>query len=396
MPGSCCMMKCVVSLCITEGQVPPSATEKGGEKQVNDKDKFDTFTERARKVLSLAQEEAQRFQHNYIGTEHLLLGLVREGEGVAAKVLSNLGVELNKVRSAVEFIIGRGDRIVLGEISLSPRAKKVIELAVDEARRLNHHSIGTEHLLLGLVREGEGIAAGVLESLGVNLEKVRTQTIQVLSQSGSPHERDAKHSKTPTIDQMGIDLTAAARAGTLDPVIGRAQDIEPLIQILSRRNKTNPALIGEPGVGKTAIVEGLAQRLVAGEVPETLAGKRLLTLDVGSLVAGTKYRGEFEERLKKIIEEIRNSRDCIIFIDEVHTLVGAGAAEGAVDAANILKPALHQAELQCISANTLDQYRKDIEAEAALQLRFHQVIFREPSIEETLEILKGVRERYET
>jgi len=298
--------------------------------------------------LSLAQEEAQRFQHNYIGTEHLLLGLVREGEGVAAKVLSNLGVELNKVRSAVEFIIGRGDRIVLGEIGLTPRAKKVIELAVDEARRLNHHYIGTEHLLLGLVREGEGIAAGVLESLGVNLEKVRTQTIQVLSQSGAPHERDAKHSKTPTIDQMGIDLTAAARAGTLDPVIGRHQEIERVIQILSRRTKNNPALIGEPGVGKSAIVEGLAQRLIAGEVPETLAGKRLLTLDVGSLVAGTKYRGEFEERLKKIIEEIRNSRDCIIFIDEVHTLVGAGAAEGAVDAANILKPALARGELQCM------------------------------------------------
>jgi len=362
---------------------------------VNDKDRFDKFTERARKVLSLAQEEAQRFQHNYIGTEHLLLGLVREGEGVAAKVLSNLGVELNKVRSAVEFIIGRGDRIVLGEIGLTPRAKKVIELAVDEARRLNHHYIGTEHLLLGLVREGEGIAAGVLESLGVNLEKVRTQTIQVLSQSGAPHERDAKHSKTPTIDQMGMDLTAAARAGTLDPVIGRHQEIERVIQILSRRTKNNPALIGEPGVGKSAIVDGLAQRLVAGEVPETLAGKRLLTLDVRSLVAGTKYRGEFEERLKKIIEEIRSSKDCIIFIDEVHTLVGAGAAEGAVDAANILKPALARGELQCIGATTLDEYRKYIERDAALQRRFQEVIVREPTLEETLEILKGIRERYE-
>jgi len=362
---------------------------------VNDRDRFDKFTERARKVLSLAQEEAQRFQHNYIGTEHLLLGLVREGEGVAAKVLANLGVELNKVRSAVEFIIGRGDRIVLGEIGLTPRAKKVIELAVDEARRLNHHYIGTEHLLLGLVREGEGIAAGVLESLGVNLEKVRTQTIQVLSQSGTPHERDAKHSKTPTIDQMGIDLTAAARGGTLDPVIGRHQEIERVIQILSRRTKNNPALIGEPGVGKSAIVEGLAQRLISGEVPETLAGKRLLTLDVGSLVAGTKYRGEFEERLKKIIEEIRNSRDCIIFIDEVHTLVGAGAAEGAVDAANILKPALARGEIQCIGATTLDEYRKYIERDAALQRRFQEVIVREPSVEETVEILKGIRERYE-
>src|SRR5579863_1272838 len=362
-------------------------------------DQFDKFTERARKVLSLAQEEAQRFQHNYIGTEHLLLGLVREGEGVAAKVLSNLGVELNKVRSAVEFIIGRGDRIVLGEIGLTPRAKKVIELAVDEARRLNHHYIGTEHLLLGLVREGEGIAAGVLESLGVNLEKVRSETIKVLNQGGGAHGeggRDPKHSKTPTIDQMGIDLTSHARQGKLDPVVGREKEIERVIQILSRRQKNNPALIGEPGVGKTAIAEGRAQKIIAGEVPETLQGKRLLTLDVGSLVAGTKYRGEFEERLKKIIEEIRSSGDCIIFIDEVHTLVGAGAAEGAVDAANILKPALSRGELQCIGATTLDEYRKYIERDAALQRRFQEVIVREPSIEETLEILKGIRERYET
>jgi ATP-dependent Clp protease ATP-binding subunit ClpC len=358
-------------------------------------DKFEKFTERARKVLSLAQDEAQRFNHNYIGTEHLLLGLVREGDGVAAKVLANLGVELNKVRSAVEFIIGRGDRIVLGEIGLTPRAKKVIELAVDEARRLNHHYIGTEHLLLGLVREGEGIAAGVLESLGVNLEKVRTQTIQVLSQSGNQHEGREKHSKTPTIDQMGIDLTAHARMGKLDPVVGREQEIERVIQILSRRQKNNPALIGEPGVGKTAIVEGLAQKIVSGEVPETLMGKRLLTLDVGSLVAGTKYRGEFEERLKKIIEEIRSSQDCIIFIDEVHTLVGAGAAEGAVDAANILKPALSRGELQCIGATTLDEYRKYIEKDAALQRRFQEVMVRESTVEETLDILKGLRERYE-
>src|SRR5215467_11314421 len=358
-------------------------------------DRFHKFTERARKVLHLAQEEAQRLQHNYIGTEHLLLGLIREGEGVAATVLRNLGVDLDKARSSIESILGRGSRVVTGELGLTPRAKKVIELAVDEARRLNHHYIGTEHLLLGLVREGEGIAAGVLESLGVNLEKVRTQTIQVLSQSGAPHERDAKHSKTPTIDQMGIDLTAAARAGTLDPVIGRHQEIERVIQILSRRTKNNPALIGEPGVGKSAIVDGLAQRLVAGEVPETLAGKRLLTLDVGSLVAGTKYRGEFEERLKKIIEEIRSSKDCIIFIDEVHTLVGAGAAEGAVDAANILKPALARGKLQCIGATTLDEYRKYIERDAALQRRFQEVIVREPTLEETLEILKGIRERYE-
>lgn len=364
---------------------------------MNERDRFDKFTERARKVLSLAQEEAQRFNHNYIGTEHLLLGLVREGEGVAAQVLSILSVELNKVRSAVEFIIGRGDRIVLGEIGLTPRAKKVIELAVDEARRLNHHYIGTEHLLLGLVREGEGIAAGVLESLGVNLEKVRTTTIQVLADKGNGPSRVEKdrNSRTPTIDAMGMDLTAAARAGKLDPVVGREAEIERVIQILSRRTKNNPALIGEPGVGKTAIVEGLAQRLISNEVPDSIAGKRLLTLDVGSLVAGTKYRGEFEERLKKIIEEIRNSADCIIFIDEVHTLVGAGAAEGAVDAANILKPALARGELQCIGATTLDEYRKYIERDAALQRRFQEVIVREPTVDETIDILKGLRERYE-
>ncbi len=363
-------------------------------------DRFDKFTERARKVLQLAQEEAQRFNHNYIGTEHLLLGLVREGEGVAAKVLGNLGVELNKVRSAVEFIIGRGDRTVAGDIGLTPRAKKVIELSVDEARRLNHHYIGTEHLLLGLVREGEGIAAGVLESLGVSLDKVRSQVIYVLNQSaaysqegqGAPH---GKSSKTPVIDQLGMDLTAAARAGKLDPVIGRFKEIERVVQILSRRTKNNPALIGEPGVGKTAIVEGLAQRIASGDVPETLMGKRLLTLDIGSLVAGTKYRGEFEERLKKIIEEVKNSGNCVLFIDELHTLVGAGAAEGAVDAANILKSSLARGELQTIGATTLDEFRKYIERDAALERRFQPVLVEEPSIEDTIEILKGIKERYE-
>jgi ATP-dependent Clp protease ATP-binding subunit ClpC len=363
-------------------------------------DRFDKFTERARKVLQLAQEEAQRFNHNYIGTEHLLLGLVREGEGVAAKVLGNLGVELNKVRSAVEFIIGRGDRTVAGDIGLTPRAKKVIELSVDEARRLNHHYIGTEHLLLGLVREGEGIAAGVLESLGVSLDKVRSQVIYVLNQSaaysqegqGAPH---GKSSKTPVIDQLGMDLTAAARAGKLDPVIGRYKEIERVVQILSRRTKNNPALIGEPGVGKTAIVEGLAQRIASGDVPETLMGKRLLTLDIGSLVAGTKYRGEFEERLKKIIEEVKNSGNCVLFIDELHTLVGAGAAEGAVDAANILKPSLARGELQTIGATTLDEFRKYIERDAALERRFQPVLVEEPSIEDTIEILRGIKERYE-
>ena len=301
-------------------------------------DRFDKFTERARRVLTLAQEEAHRFNHNYIGTEHILLGLVREGDGVAAKVLANLGVELNKVRSAVEFIIGRGDRTVLGEIGLTPRAKKVIELAVDEARRLNHSYIGTEHLLLGLVREGEGIAAGVLESLGVNLERVRAETTRILSQSapqsaGAPAGAGARQAtRTPTVDQLGIDLTQAARNSQLDPVIGRSNELERVVQILSRRTKNNPVLIGEPGVGKTAIAELLAQRIVSGDVPETLQGKRLLTLDIGSLVAGTKYRGEFEERLKKVIEEIKGAGNCVLFIDELHMLVGAGAAEGAVDA----------------------------------------------------------------
>jgi len=361
-------------------------------------DRFDKFSERARRVLTLAQEEAQRFNHNYIGTEHLLLGLVREGEGVAAKVLANLGVELNKVRSAVEFIIGRGDRAVLGEIGLTPRAKKVIELAVDEARRLNHGYIGTEHLLLGLVREGEGIAAGVLESLGVNLERVRAETTRILAQNqpqGAQHPSGRAATRTPTVDQLGMDLTAAARAGKLDPVIGRNKEIERVIQILSRRQKNNPVLIGEPGVGKTAIAEALAHRIVAGEVPETLQGKRLLTLDIGSLVAGTKYRGEFEERLKKVIEEIKASGNCVLFIDELHMLVGAGAAEGAVDAANILKPSLARGELQCVGATTLDEYRKHIERDAALERRFQPIVVDEPSVEDTIEILRGIKEKYE-
>ena len=359
-------------------------------------ERFDKFTERARKVLQLAQEEAQRFNHNYIGTEHLLLGLVREGEGVAAKVLANLGVDLNKVRSAVEFIIGRGERQVTGDIGLTPRAKKVIELSVEEARRLNHNYIGTEHLLLGLVREGEGIAAGVLESLGVSLDKVRQQVNYVLNQSSTYSQQESRHSsKTPVIDQLGMDLTAAARAGKLDPCIGREKELERVIQILSRRTKNNPALVGEPGVGKTAIVEGLAQRIASGDAPETLMGKRLLTLDIGSLVAGTKYRGEFEERLKKIVEEVRSSGNCVLFIDELHTLVGAGAAEGAVDAANILKPSLARGELQCIGATTLDEYRKYIEKDAALERRFQPVLVEEPTIEETIQILHGIRDRYE-
>jgi ATP-dependent Clp protease ATP-binding subunit ClpC len=360
-------------------------------------DRFDKFTERARRVLTLAQEEAQRFNHNYIGTEHLLLGLVREGDGVAAKVLANLGVELTKVRSAVEFIIGRGERATPGEIGLTPRAKKVIELAVDEARRLSHHYIGTEHLLLGLVREGEGIAASVLESLGVNLERVRAETTRILSQSmpqGSAAGARGS-TRTPTVDQLGMDLTAAARQGKLDPIVGRDREIERMVQILSRRTKNNPVLIGEPGVGKTAIAEGLAHRIIAGDVPETLQGRRLVTLDIGGLVAGTKYRGEFEERLKKVIEELKGAGNCVLFIDEMHMLVGAGAAEGAVDAANILKPSLARGEIQCIGATTLDDYRKYIEKDAALERRLQPILVQEPSVEETIEILHGIRERYE-
>ncbi len=368
-------------------------------------DRFDKFTERARRVLTLAQEEAQRFNHSYIGTEHLLLGLVREGDGVAAKVLGNLGVELNKVRSAVEFIIGRGDRQASGEIGLTPRAKKVIELAVDEARRLQHSYIGTEHLLLGLVREGEGIAAGVLESLGVNLERVRAETQRILAQSqpqggqaaggGQATAAGARAVRTPTLDQLGVDLTAMARAGQLDPIVGREREIERVIQILSRRTKNNPVLIGEPGVGKTAIAEGLAHRIISGDVPDTLLGKRMLTLDIGLLVAGTKYRGEFEERLKKVIEEIKSAANCVLFIDELHMLVGAGAAEGAVDAANILKPALARGEIQAIGATTLDEYRKHIEKDAALERRFQPVKVDEPSVEDTIQILEGVRPAYE-
>src|ERR1700704_2179672 len=363
---------------------------------------FDRFNDRAKRVLALAQDEAIRFNHNYIGTEHLLLGLVREGEGVAARVLDSLGVELSKVRTAVEFIIGRGDATTSpSEITLSPRTKKVIELAIDEARKLGHSHVGTEHLLLGLVREGEGIASGVLESLGVSLEKVRHQVIATLGQQHPATAETASaggksaSSKTPTLDQLGVNLPAMAKAGQLDPVIGREKEIERVIQILSRRTKNNPALIGEPGVGKTAIAEGLAHRIVAGDVPETLLNKRVLTLDIGSLVAGTKYRGEFEERLKKIIEELRNTNDAVLFIDELHTLVGAGAAEGAIDAANILKPPLARGELQCIGATTLDEYRKYIERDAALERRFQPVMVEEPTLEQTIEILFGIRAGYE-
>jgi ATP-dependent Clp protease ATP-binding subunit ClpC len=357
--------------------------------------RFEKFSERARRVLTIAQEEARNLNHSYIGTEHILLGLVREEEGVAAKVLVNLGIGLSKVRSAVEFIIGRGEKPGTGETGLTPRAKKVIELAIDEARQMGHNYIGTEHLLLGLLREGEGVASSVLDSFGITLERARAEVTHILTQ-GVPKARLTRSaSKTPALDQLGTDLTEAARKKKLDPIIGRHKEIERVIQILSRRTKNNPALIGEPGVGKTAIVEGLAQQIVAGTVPETLVDKRLISLDMGSLVAGTKYRGEFEERLKKIIDEIKTAGNCIIFIDEFHTMVGAGAAEGAVDAANILKPSLARGELQCIGATTLDDYRKYVERDAGLERRFQPVLVEEPSVDETLRILRGIKERYE-
>jgi ATP-dependent Clp protease ATP-binding subunit ClpC len=360
--------------------------------------RFEKFTERARKVLTLSQEEAQRFNHNYIGTEHILLGLVREGDGVAAKVLVNLGLELERVRQTVESSMGKGERTVSGEVGLTPRAKRVIELAVDEARRLHHNYIGTEHLLLGLLREGEGIAASALEGLGVTLEKVRAEVVRLLSQN-MPQQAQAgaarPATRTPTLDQLSVDLTAAARAGKLDPVIGRDKEIERVIQILSRRRKNNPCLIGEPGVGKTAIVEGLAHRIANNEVPATLHDRRLLALDIGSLVAGTKYRGEFEERLKKVIEEIKTSGNCTLFIDEIHTIVGAGAAEGAIDASSILKPPLARGELQCIGATTADDYRKHLEKDAALERRFQPIKVEEPTVEETIKILQGIKSSYE-
>jgi len=357
--------------------------------------RFEKFSERARRVLTAAQEEAQHLNHNYIDTEHILLGLVREEEGVAARVLISLGVGLGKVRQAVEFVVGRGAKPASGETGLTPRAKRVIELAIDEARQLGHNYIGTEHLLLGLLREEDGTAASVLNSFGMTLEQVRTETTQVLNQ-GVPRARAQRTtSRTPALDQLGIDLTAAARAGKLDPVIGRLKEIERVVQILSRRTKNNPALIGEPGVGKTAIVEGLAHRIAEGDTPETLEGKRLITLDMGAVVAGTKYRGEFEERLKKIIDEIKAAGNCVLFIDEFHTIVGAGAAEGAVDAANLLKPSLARGELQCIGATTLDDYRKYVERDAALERRFQPVLVEEPSADQALDILRGVKERYE-
>jgi ATP-dependent Clp protease ATP-binding subunit ClpC len=361
---------------------------------------FERFTEKAIKVIMLAQEEARRLGHNFVGTEQILLGLIGEGTGVAAKVLKSMGVNLKDARVEVEKIIGRGSGFVAVEIPFTPRAKRVLELSLEEARQLGHNYIGTEHLLLGLIREGEGVAARVLENLGVDLAKVRTQVIRMLGETaevgaGGGGGGSKGSTKTPTLDEFGSNLTQLASEAKLDPVVGRQNEIDRVIQILGRRTKNNPVLIGEPGVGKTAIAEGLAQRIQQGDIPDILEDKRVLTLDIGLLVAGTKYRGEFEERLKKIMEEIKAAGNVILVIDEVHTLIGAGAAEGAIDAANILKPALARGELQCIGATTLDEYRKHIERDAALERRFQPVMVGEPSITDTIEILRGLRERYE-
>ena len=362
---------------------------------------FERFTDRARRVVVLAQEEARMLNHNYIGTEHILLGLIHEGEGVAAKGLESLGISLEAVRAQVEEIIGQGQQAPSGHIPFTPRAKKVLELSLREALQLGHNYIGTEHILLGLIREGEGVAAQVLVKLGADLNRVRQQVIQLLSgyqgkeavAAGAP---EGTPSTSLVLDQFGRNLTVAAREGKLDPVIGREKEIERVMQVLSRRTKNNPVLIGEPGVGKTAVVEGLAQAIVSGDVPETLKGKQLYSLDLGALVAGSRYRGDFEERLKKVLKEIRTRGDIILFIDEIHTLVGAGAAEGAIDAASILKPMLARGELQTIGATTLDEYRKHLEKDAALERRFQPIQVSEPSVAHTIEILKGLRDRYES
>jgi len=357
---------------------------------------FERFTEKAIKVIMLAQEEARRLGHNFVGTEQILLGLIGEGTGIGPKVLKSMGVNLKDARVEVEKIIGRGSGFVAVEIPFTPRAKRVLELSLEEARQLGHNYIGTEHLLLGLIREGEGVAARVLENLGVDLSKVRSQIIRSLGDNTEVAAgNNTTRSKTPTLEEFGTNLTQKAIDGKLDPVVGRAKEIERVIQILGRRTKNNPVLIGEPGVGKTAIAEGLAQRIANRDIPDTLDDKRVVALDIGLLIAGTKYRGEFEERLKKIMDEVRTANNIILVIDEVHTLIGAGAAEGAIDAANILKPALSRGELQCIGATTLEEYRKHIEKDAALERRFQPVMVGEPSVDETIEILYGLRERYE-
>lgn len=357
---------------------------------------FGRFTERAQKVLALAQEEAIRLGHNNIGTEHILLGLVREGDGIAAKALYALGLGADKIQKEVETLIGRGPD-AKQTIHYTPRAKKVIELSMDEARKLGHSYVGTEHILLGLIREGEGVAARVLNNLGVSLNKARQQVLQLLgsNESAGHQGNTSATASTPTLDSLARDLTVIAREGSLDPVIGRGKEIQRVIEVLSRRTKNNPVLIGEPGVGKTAIAEGLAQQIVNNEVPEILRDKRVMTLDMGTVVAGTKYRGEFEDRLKKVMDEIRQAGNIILFIDELHTLIGAGGAEGAIDASNILKPSLARGELQCIGATTLDEYRKYIEKDAALERRFQPIQVDEPSVEESIQILQGLRDRYE-
>jgi len=363
---------------------------------------FSKFTERARKVILLAKEEAKKFNHDYIGTEHILLGLVKEGEGVAAAVLNSLGLEAENIREEVEKLVQPGPAPVLvNDIPFTPRAKKVIELAMDEARNLGHNYIGTEHLLLGLIREGDGIAAQVLLNVGLDLKSVREEVLNLLGSSvpgysiASPDLRKKKKTKTPALDSFGRDLTEMAKQDKLDPVIGREKEIQRVIQILGRRKKNNPVLIGEAGVGKTAIVEGLAQKIIEGEIPEILKGKRLLILDLAMMIAGTKYRGQFEERIKAVMKEIKDSSEVIVFIDEIHTLVGAGGAEGAIDASNILKPSLQRGEIQCIGATTLDEYRKNIEKDPALERRFQPVIVDAPSVDDTIKILKGLRDKYE-
>ncbi|KAJ0261828.1 Chaperone protein ClpC1 [Hirschfeldia incana] len=359
---------------------------------------FERFTEKAIKVIMLAQEEARRLGHNFVGTEQILLGLIGEGTGIAAKVLKSMGINLKDARVEVEKIIGRGSGFVAVEIPFTPRAKRVLELSLEEARQLGHNYIGSEHLLLGLLREGEGVAARVLENLGADPSNIRTQVIRMVGENNEVTANvggGSGSNKMPTLEEYGTNLTKLAEEGKLDPVVGRQPQIERVVQILGRRTKNNPCLIGEPGVGKTAIAEGLAQRIASGDVPETIEGKKVITLDMGLLVAGTKYRGEFEERLKKLMEEIKQSDEIILFIDEVHTLIGAGAAEGAIDAANILKPALARGELQCIGATTLDEYRKHIEKDPALERRFQPVKVPEPTVDETIQILKGLRERYE-
>ncbi|HVX60160.1 MAG TPA: Clp protease N-terminal domain-containing protein, partial [Pirellulales bacterium] len=376
---------------------------------------YERFTDRARKVMQLANQEAQRFNHEYIGTEHVLLGLIKEGSGVAANVLKNLDVDLRKIRLEVEKLVQSGpDMVTMGKLPQTPRAKKVIEYSMEEARNLNHNYVGTEHILLGLLREQEGVAAQVLMNLGLKLEEVREEVLNLLGHGIEGNEGSERHpsggggsggsgessksgkSKTPALDSFGRDLTELARQGKLDPVIGREKEIERAIQILCRRTKNNPVLLGEAGVGKTAIVEGFAQRVVDGDVPELLADRRIVVLDLAMMVAGTKYRGQFEERIKAVMNEVRRAKNTILFIDELHTLVGAGGAEGAIDASNVLKPALARGEIQCIGATTLDEYRKYIEKDSALDRRFQTVVVEPPSPEEAVEILKGLRDRYET